>query len=226
MTPTLLVMAHRALSIPTFASLLQSHYRISIGTGDALICRARAIEATKWLWQEPDSDVLIMTDDDFSFTKAGLDALVNTCRGVQGIVGGVTPLRTGRYTAIVPLDGSLEERWSDPQAPAERIKWIGGLVAYHRRVFEELAKILPLCHRNDAIPPFYPFFMPMVYEHPTDGPIYLSEDYACDERAAEVGIETWVEPACQVGHKGEIIVTPTSMHRVFELHQPTKEQHA
>ena len=222
MTPTLVLMSHRQLSIPTFISMLQSNYRISIGTGDALICRARAIAATQWLMNEKDSDVLIMTDDDFSFTKEGLDKLVETCRKVQGIVGGVTPLRTGKYTAIVPLDGSLDERWSTTDAPAERIKWIGGLVAYHRRVFEELAKVLPLCHKNDTIPPFYPFFMPMVYEHPTDGTIYLSEDYACDERAAAIGIETWVEPACQVGHVGSLLVTTNSMQRVWELHQPPK----
>lgn len=191
-----------------------------MATGDALICRARSIAATKWMMQESDSDVLIMTDDDFAFTRSGLDKLVATCREVRGIVGGVTPLRNGRYTAIVPLDDSLEERWSNEDASAERIKWIGGLVAYHRRVFEELAKVLPLCHQNDVIPPFYPFFMPMVYEHPKDGPIYLSEDYACDERAAQIGIETWVEPACQVGHLSAFVTTPSSMQRVWELHQP------
>ena len=64
MTPTLIVMVHRQLSVPTFMSTMQQDYAIQIETGDALICRARSIAATKWM-HYTESDVAIMTDDDF-----------------------------------------------------------------------------------------------------------------------------------------------------------------
>ena len=220
MTPTLVIMAHRNVSIPTFISTLRSGYNVEVRPGDALIDRARSIAASEWMRNVPDSDVMIMADDDFWFTREGLDALVEVCRDVKGIVAGVTPLRSGSRTAIVALNGGVEERWKSEQAPAEEVRWAGGLLAFHRIVFEKMKIVLPLLHKNDVIPSFWPFFLPMIYEHEHDGPIELSEDYACCERARACGFEVWVEPRCQVGHLASVIVTAKEMKRVFEIHQP------
>ncbi len=220
----LMVLSHRTVSISTFMSIftLQGQWRVGVYPGDALISRARSIAATEWLNQDAsiEGDVAVMTDDDFAFTSAEINALLPLCRETRGIVAGVTPLRSGNYTAIVALDESMEEPWTDRSSPPLQIRWAGGLIAYHRTVFERLAETLPLLHEDDSMcPAFYPFFMPMVYEHENGRKSYLSEDYACHERARQLGIPVWVQPACQVGHLANVLVTPNKMHQVRELHQ-------
>lgn len=158
-----------------------------------------------------------MCDDDFYFTPDGLDALVQLCREKQAIVAGVTPLRSGEYTAIVPLDPtSAETPWNSREAPPQQVLRAGGLLAYPRAVFEALTHALPLLHRNDRIPPFWPFFAPAFQ---TEGGIdvYLSEEYACQERARQAGFHVWVQPACQVGHSAELLVSSGNMAQVREI---------
>jgi hypothetical protein len=185
---------------------------------DALIDRARSIAATRWFYSSR-QNVLVMSDDDFAWEPKGLDALVELCIEKKGIAAGVCPLKSGEYTTIVPLDFSEEEPWRDPTSAPRQVRWAGGLVAYHRDVIKKLAEELPMLHKNDVIEPFYPFFMPMIYNHPTDGDIYLSEDYACQERAAKAGFEVWVQPACQVGHlNNNLIVTVGNMDDVKKLY--------
>ena len=209
---------YRALSIPTLGSMMgmsgsRIPWRVTVELGDALISRARSIAATKWLHRQ-DSDVLVMADDDFRFTTEGLEALVALTRQEQCIVSGVTPLKSGEYTAIVPFDGSDAEPWRDSTAPPAKVKYAGGLIAYHRSVFEKLAETLPLLHKDSTIEPFYPFFMPMIV-----GDEYLSEDYACHERARQLGIPVWVEPKCPVGHlASNMIVTTANMDRVRDAY--------
>lgn len=214
--PTLIVFAYRNVSVATLLSTLQvSNARIVVVPGEALISRGRSIAATRWMNETPDSDVLIMTDDDFHFTDSGIKALVSLCRETKGIVAGVTPLRSCEYSAIVPLSVTAFTPWNNPKCPPMPIRYAGGLIAYHRTVFERLAKTLPLLHNNtDIVPPFYPFFHPMIYDDKTDGMIYLSEDYACHERAGVLGIPVWVQPACPVGHMSEMLVTPDRMDRL------------
>jgi hypothetical protein len=216
---TVCTFVYRNLSMPTLGSLfgLRSDripFLVMFQHGDALISRARSIAATNWLLHMK-GDVLVMSDDDFRFTTAGVEALVDLCREKRGIVAGVTPLKSGEYTAIVALEGpSVTEIWRDPNCQPLRIKYAGGLIAYHRDVFIHLAKTLPLLHKDSSIEPFYPFFMPMIA-----GDEYLSEDYACHHRAAEIGLEVWVEPKCQVGHlASHLVVTTANMDRIKELY--------
>lgn len=190
---------------------------------DALIDRARAIAATRWLTNSPDDDVLVMSDDDFQFTGEAIDSLVEFCKETRGIVAGVTPLKSGDCTAIVPLDFGDAEPWIDPNCPPMEIRRAGGLIAYHRSVFERLAKALPICHQADAeagvMEAFYPFFMPFIDSTNPNNLEYLSEDYACHERARSVGFKVWVQPKCQVGHlTRDLLVTTKNMHLVREAY--------
>lgn len=222
----LCLLAYRSCSLPTLKALLDLHnspvrdqWRINVETGDALLSRARSIAASQWLVGCPDDDVLVMTDDDFYFTPEGLMVLADHAREKRAIVAGVTPLRSGEYTAIVPLDGSAEEPWREATAPPQRIRWAGGLVAYHRSVFETLRTTLPVCdEHNPRVSPFWPFFHPAAHAT-TTGLIYLSEDYACHERARQAGIDVWVHPACQVAHEATLLVTSATMPAIRELHR-------
>jgi hypothetical protein len=193
-----------------------NRWTFTVETGDALISRARSTAASQWL-KNTNDDVLVMTDDDFYFPPSCIDRLANLAADIQGVAAGVTPLRSGEYTAIVPLEPSTDEPWRNPQHPPMEIKRAGGLIAYHRSVFEKLTHTLPLLHRNDPrLASFWPFFAPaMVNENGDD--IYLSEDYACHERARKVGVSVWVHPACQVEHLAEFAVNCENMDVVRQL---------
>jgi hypothetical protein len=89
-------------------------------------------------------------------------------------------------------------------------------------VFEKLSETLPLLHRTGPIEPFYPFFMPFI----EDG-IYLSEDYACHERARQAGFKIWVQPKCQVGHLArDLVVTSRNMDLVKQAFEANVVEYA
>jgi len=197
-------------------SVRGSEWRFAVETGDALISRARSTAASSWLRNCPEDDVFVMTDDDFYFTPDGIESLVDLARETKGIVAGVTPLRSGEHTAIVPLEPTDVEEWTNPASKPVEIKWAGGLIAYHRSVFEKLTHTLPLLHKNDRIGPFWPFFAPAM-AHVNGQDVYLSEDYACHERARKLGVKVWVQPSCQVGHLAELMVSSGNMSAVRDI---------
>lgn len=188
-----------------------------IETGDALISRSRSIAVSRWLREMPTTDAFLMTDDDFQFTPEAAEAVVALAREKRGIAAGVTPLRSGEFTAIVPLHMTEDEPWTDPEAAPREIRWAGGFLGYHRDVFEKLATILPLLHENEpTIPAFYPFFLPMMAEV-ENRLVYLSEDYACHARAKAQGFSIWVQPKAQVGHLAQTMVTAENMATIRDL---------
>ena len=81
----------------------------------------------------------------------------------------------------------------------------GGCFAAHRRVFERLAKDLPLCNKDDLH--YYPFFAKMIVEDPDNGTIDLSEDWAFGERARRAGFDIWLDPSVRLGHIGATVYT-------------------
>lgn len=228
---TLSLFVYDKPSTPTMMSVISEMiggrrhpWQFSLENQDALIVRARCIAATKWLMNSPDDDVLVMCDDDFRFTGEGIDALVDLALEKKGCAAGVTPLKSGQYTAIVPLDFGPEEPWRDENCPPMEIRRAGGMLAFHRSVFEAMVTKgkMPLLHTNgrDGIEPFYPFFLPFIENHPTDGLILLSEDYACHERARELGFQVWVQPKCPVDHLSRnLLVTTKNMNLVLQAHR-------
>ena len=214
---TLILCAHRTLTIETFVSILATTNRpgwsLLIECGDALISRSRSIAVSRWLRELPDEDSFLMVDDDFLFTAEDADAVVNLAIDKQGISAGVVPLRSGDFTTIVPLGGRMsEEPWLDPEYPPTEIKWAGGFLAYHRSVFEKMTFTLPLLHKGEpTLPSFWPFFMPTIYDNGGGRGIYLSEDYAMHQRARDLGFTVWVQPKAQIGHVANLTVTPSRM---------------
>ncbi len=216
----LILCAYRACSLPTFGSVMnlmssRRDWHMTVEAGDALISRVRSIAVSRWLCEYPDDEAFLMVDDDFQFTPDAAEAIIDLAIEKRGIAAGVTPLRTGHYTAIVPLTGE-REMWLAPDVEPFEIKWAGGALAYHRDVFVRMAETLPLLHQNDTISPFWPFFMPMIHRLDDGREIYLSEDYACHERARQLGFKIWAQPAAQIGHLAEVMVTPQNMPIVRE----------
>ena len=140
--------------------------------GDADVVRARSRAATSFLLDTED-DLLLMIDSDIVFND---DEIIRMCRRTMehDIVGGLYWTRTPEG-ARPPC--SLEKRvrvelGSDELHPLRYTA--GGCFAAHRRVFERLAKDLPLCNKDDLR--YYPFFAKMIVEDPDNGTIDLSED--------------------------------------------------
>lgn len=173
------------------------------GYNDALLCRARSKTATRFL--ESDADVHVSIDGDIVFAAEDVQQIADqACNPETPIVGGVyvTRARLGglcRPTTIFNDDEPIE--FSDDPTPRP-VKWLAtGFMATHRRVFETLAKDLPLCHPIEDWS-FYPFYQPFVTDGP-NGPIYLSEDYALCERARLAGFGSFVNPSVRLMHFGQ-----------------------
>ena len=220
MSKALILCAYRNLTLPCFGSIMnlmssRSDWSAYVEAGDALISRVRSIAASRWLVEHPDDEAFLMVDDDFLFTPEAAEAIIDLAIEKRGIAAGVTPLRSGHYTAIVPLSGE-RELWLAPDTEPFEIKWAGGALAYHRSVFEALVPTLPLLHKGDTISAFWPFFMPMIHTLADGRQIYLSEDYAVHERARQLGFKVWVQPAAQIGHLSEVMTTPQNMPLVHE----------
>ena len=180
------------------------HYRPQIG--DALIDRARNISASTFL--NTDYDVHLSIDSDI--TGFSYEDTVRMCEAAEeyGIVGAVYVCRSPSQThpASFYLPGVMVEHAFD-HTPVE-VKYVAtGFVAVHRWVFEKMAETLPLLNarEKDIGKAFYPFYMPMIYgaDDPDIGQdIELSEDWAFGQRAAELGIKSYVDPAIRLGHIG------------------------
>ena len=185
--------------------------------GDALIERARGISATYFL-RETDCDVHLSIDSDIvGFT---VEDTLKLCElaAEYGIVGGSYVCRSAsrtfpatHYKADVRVEHAFDHT---PVA----VKWCAtGFLAVHRRVFEVLARDLPLLHRSQPWA-FHNFYGPFEYEDDDTGePILLSEDYAFCERARRAGFESYIDPAVRVGHLGSYI------YRLEDTAQPQLE---
>ena len=76
-----------------------------------------------------------------------------------------------------------------------------GFLAVARRVFERMARDLPLCNQKDSIP-MYPFYTPFVDKDDSGDPVYLSEDWAFCEQARRLGFGVWANPTVNLIHVG------------------------
>lgn len=176
--------------------------------GDALVDRARNIAASMFL--RSDADVFLTIDADIWFRPE--DALKLCEEAVEyGIIGAlyVTRAKHPQPALMLPQDKEVEfVAWAKP----EPVPFVStGFLAVHRRVFDRLARRLPLCHKEwtdrGEDTSFWPFYMPYVIPWQGDGNLYLSEDWAFCERAKESGFVCWLDPSIRLGHYGEVLLT-------------------
>ncbi len=186
----------------------QSGIMFAPQSNDALLCRARAKSMTQFL--DSDADVWMSIDGDIVFHDAAVPAICNQTEK-YGIVAGTyvtrsrdrcfpTTLQEDDVPVLFPPVGSVSVADAEPIP----VKWCAtGFLAVHRRVFEKIVKRpdVELCHAKEV--PFHsnvftPFTVPG-----SNGPIYLSEDYAMCERARMEGFQAYVNPAVRLAHVGE-----------------------
>lgn len=176
--------------------------------GDALIERTRARAATHFLL-DTSYDVLLQADDDIGFSPADAVQVAEQAMDYD-IVCGV--YLTRHRTAGVPTSylepGQTYHFFNGDPTPVP-VRWAGGgFMAVHRRVYERLAKDLPLCHRDDDLR-HYPFYPVMTVNDPVreDYPIRLSEDWGLCELARRAGFGVWANPNVRLAHFGATAFT-------------------
>lgn len=178
--------------------------------GDALVDRARAIVATRFL-RETDADVLVTIDSDIIFNPR--DVWQIAAQAVShDIVAGLYVTRSN--TRCIPASHFWPDQpvdMADDPTPVP-LRWAaGGFVATHRRVFERLAADLPLCHASQPYA-FYPFYQPFAFDDAESGDtLYLSEDWAFCERARQAGFGVYANPAVRLEHLGVYPYRPEDM---------------
>lgn len=170
--------------------------------GDALVERARSRAATHFL-EKTDADVLLTIDSDIVFRVE--DALTVCEQAVEhGIVSAIYATRSASSPQTASFLGLEEVFFTNDPTPVP-IRWAAaGFMAIHRRVVEALAKRpdMAKCHANFPWG-FHPFYLAMVVDEPGLGRILLGEDYSFCERAREEGFQTYINPACRLGHIGD-----------------------
>jgi hypothetical protein len=187
--PTILVVAHREVSVPTVECLFEMvglGWPIGMVYGDALVDRARAKAASSWYLNET-SDVFLMIDDDIVFKPEHAERVAALAREKRAIACAAYPVGDGGHLASRGFPGTLQE--FGPEHEPREIRWPAtGFMAVHRDVIEALTKSMDVCY-PDQPDRFWPMFQPFPFEGN-----YLSEDYAFGQRARDLGFATWLDP--------------------------------
>ena len=182
--------------------------------GDALVDRARNIAASCFL--RSDCDVLLTIDSDIWFRP--LDA-IRLCQQAMALdmVGALYVTRglQRQPAMLLPEEEAIE--FKGDSGPVAVPFLSTGFMAVHRRVFEHLSKMLPLCHQGwedrGADTSFWPFYMPFTQPWPGDVNMYLSEDWAFCQRAKNEGWKCYLDPSIRLGHYGEAMFTLEDLAR-------------
>lgn len=204
---------HRAVDVPHHLAVLHLFkvaaernlaLKIEPTWGDALIERSRARSATRFL-ESTDCDVWLSIDSDIHFHPD--DALRLCEQALQyDVVGGLYMTRTSHDPIpAVRLEQGRRYDLSD-STPVPVTYPSTGYLAVHRRVFEHLAKDLPVCHPTDSVLRHIPFFTPFPKEEGGEL-VLLSEDWALVARAREAGFGIYLNPAVRATHFGMLAVS-------------------
>lgn len=174
-------------------------------TNDALIERSRSWIAT-YFWERTDCDVLVTLDTDIVFQREDVLTIAQQAVEMQAIVGGVYVTRNRERcipTSFFPADQPIE--FSGDPTP-QPVRWVAsGFKATPRAVFTRLATWpdLPVCHPHEPTLRLIPFYLPLIVNDEAGQPIFLSEDWAIDERARRAGFGVYVNPAVRLLHLGQ-----------------------
>lgn len=190
---------------------------------DAAISRARSKTATHFL-METGADVHVSIDSDIVFDPASVMQIAEQAQE-YGIVGGLYVTRAGgkqcRPTSIFEADVPIEFGTDPTPVP---VKWLAtGFIATARRVFERLAKDLPLCHRSESWK-FYPFYQeyPVPSDRDPEDWVWLSEDYAFCDRAKLAGFQSYLNPAVRLLHLGQYPFSLNDLGKPEQVAQPIR----
>jgi hypothetical protein len=157
------------------------------------------MEASRFL--ASDNDVCLFLDDDIVFDARDAISICREANERKSIVGAAYTLKQeggGQFTTKL-----LKENRSLPFGKDGGVHEVNmlatGFMAIHRSVFEAMAKTMPLCECGEMN--FYPFFQP--FPAKIEGrQLYLSEDWAMNFRAKNLGFKIWCDTRIKLLHAG------------------------
>lgn len=209
---------HRTIDAGAMGSLINllcwpnPKVEFSSTMGDALIERARSQEASDFL-RKTDCDILLMIDDDVSYSAS--DA-IEVCRNAyekQEVVCGAYVVKREGITWITskPLDeypitfkpggGLVEIRYGATGFMAIPRVVLQDLVDASNDYPEHHPNHLPLCHPTDL--KFWPFFASFPQKNENNGDyIFLSEDWAFGQKLRNIGHKTYLNTSVRLQHSG------------------------
>lgn len=205
----LLTICHREVTGQTAWSVEKAHSKGTmnflwvISPGDALVGRARSINASYFLESEM-APFLIFLDSDIVFEPEELERLYSDLKAGYDFIGGVYPVRGESQLAHyglgdgVTIDGKIIE-----------VQFLScGFTGISKRLLERLVKELPLPILNEHDwARCYPFFETGRYiEEPYQ--IYISEDWDFCNKVRAIGAKPFLDTSILLGHIGKKIYTP------------------
>jgi len=170
-------------------------------SGDAWIDRLRSVAASEFLKQDW-ADYMIFIDDDIVFMPEHVLALYDDMKnGGYDLIGGGYPTRTGSQLASyglgemggIQIDGKIQE-----------IKWLAtGFMGFSKKLLQRMVDELklPLLHKDQWCES-YPFFVFCAHLNEKGNPMLYSEDWEFCEKAKQLGVKTYMDTRCMLGHIG------------------------
>ena len=189
---------------------------------DALISRARSIEATQFL-RRTASDVLLFVDDDIVFDPADAVKLTSACTTERPVIGAPYLVRSGRHLSSRLFEGQ-EIECKDNAELVEVQHVATGFMAIHRSVLEKMKDTLTLCYPQEEALMMWPFFHPMIWDN-KNAPEYLSEDWSFCERSRQLGFSVWLDPSIRLGHIGKHIYQMPQGYRERRISEEDADLH-
>ena len=188
------------------------------GHGDALIARARSVEATGFMENGP-SDYMIFLDSDIVFRPVDLKQLSDDLHEGYDLVAGCYPVRTGTQ---------LASHWWNDEPPTGELgiyeaQFIStGFLGISKKLLKRMVKKLklPILHPKDT-GRSYPFFEDhrgWIDHADAKGSqnIWISEDWDFCEKAREIGVKSYLDTRIQLRHQATHIV---GMQDIADYHE-------
>jgi hypothetical protein len=207
----LAVCSHRGTKSETAQAIELLHQAIGNSflvryySGDAWIDRLRSVAATEFLRKDW-ADYLIFIDDDIVFLPEHVLMIYQDMKDGYDLIGGGYPTRTGSQLSSfglddfggIKIDGSIQE-----------IKWLAtGFMGITKnllkRMVDELS--LPVLHKGQWCES-YPFFVFEQHFTEKGNQMLISEDWFFCEQARRLGVKTYMDTRCILGHIGDKVYT-------------------
>ncbi len=196
---------HRTLKAATAQAVAQAVYTSGFECvwqphHDADIGRSRSYMASAFLYNNL-GEILVFIDDDIKFEPEGFLRLVNLALSKREIACGMYVVRdtASPHPALRQFPGQSFN--TDDDEPVQILYAATGFWAIHREALQKIHDEYPWDHPipiHSGPQWMAPFFMEMAHENE-----YLTEDYAMSQRAATVGVKTWLDPGIFLAHSGE-----------------------
>ena len=215
----LLTICHRQITGQTAWAVEKAHAKGTlnflwvISPGDALIGRARSINASNFLLENL-APFLIFLDSDIVFQPEDLERLYTDMKAGYDYVGGVYPVRGVSQLAHYGMEGKLTL-----DGKIQEVQFLStGFTGISRKLLQAMVDRLhlPLLNENDWAK-CYPFFEAGRY-FDDKYKIYISEDWDFSNKARKVGVIPYLDTSILLGHIGNYIYTVTDV----EEHQKQK----